>query len=209
MTILLKTHLLRRFLLTKGAGPARADKALLDRAEARAHNGPMKARPINSPSSLTVAAVLLVTLITIGAQPAFQPGVTFPMIGVASGETARLNAVNLGTSSSTSSSSCGVTFAFVDAQGQMLASKVVNLAPGQAALLELSRSQLPGDDPRREIRAVLLFGYSGGAPPTTDILQRFDCAIVPSLEVYDDKSGRTSYVLTHTQALPGPPTPAQ
>ena len=80
----------------------------------------------------------------------------------------------------------------------MLAKKVVRLALGQAALLELGRNQLPADDPRKEIRAVLLFGYSGGARPTADILQQFDCAIVPSLEAYDDRSGRTSYVLTNT-----------
>jgi hypothetical protein len=129
------------------------------------------------------------------------------MIGIASGETARLNAVNLGTNSSTPGSSCTVTFAFLDAQGQVLATKAVGLAPSQAASFDLGKSQLAVDDVRGEFRAVLFFGYSGGAPPTPDILQQFDCGIVPSLEVYDGTTGRTTFVLTGAQILPGPPTP--
>ena len=100
-----------------------------------------------------------------------------------------------------------MTFAFLDSQGQVLASNAVPLAPKQASFLDLSRSQLPGDDLRKQIRAVLYFGYSGGAPPTAEVMQQFDCGIVPSLEVYDDKSGRTSQVLTTTQILPGPAKP--
>ena len=168
----------------------------------------MRAELRSLPNPLTVVTVLLGTAIAIGAQPAYQLGVTFPVIGIAAGETARLNAVNLGSSSSTPNSSCSVTFAFLDANGQALVDKkVIGLAPGQAAFLDLSRSQLPGDDLRRQIRAVLFFGYSGGAPPTADILQQFDCGIVPSLEVFDVTTGRSSYVLTNTQALPGPSTP--
>ena len=168
----------------------------------------MRVEPRSLPNPLTLTSLLLVTSVAMEAQQAYQPGVSFPMIGIAAGETARLNAVNLGTSSSTANSSCTVTFAFLDVNGQTLTdNKVITLAPGQAAFLDLSRSQLLGSDPRREVRAVLFFGYSGGAPPTADILQQFDCGIVPSLEVFDDKSGRSSYVLTNAQALPGPATP--
>jgi hypothetical protein len=159
---------------------------------------------------LTVATVLLAASVTTtAAQETFRPGVSFPMIGIGSGETARLTAVNLGTNLSTPDSSCTVTFAFVDAQGQVLATKAVGLAPKQAAFLDIGKSQVPGDDVRGEIRAVLFFGYSGGAPPTADILQRFDCGIVPSFEVYDSNTGRTSFVLTGAQTLPGPPAPIQ
>jgi hypothetical protein len=51
---------------------------------------------------------------------------------------------------------------------------------------------------------VLLFGYPGGVPPTSDILQQFDCNILPSLEIYAGKSGRTTFVLTDAKALPSP-----
>jgi hypothetical protein len=144
---------------------------------------------------------------TFGAQPSYQPGVTFPMIGVSTAQTARLNAVNLGTSSTMQNSSCTVTFEFLDAQGQVLAQKVVTLTPTNGAFLNLSRSQLNGDIPRVQLRAVLLFGYYGGAPPTPDTLQHFDCNILPSLEVYDEKSGKTEFVLTVTKSLPPPTTP--
>jgi hypothetical protein len=167
----------------------------------------MRIRRFNAMGLLTVWAVLLATSVTTSAQETFRPGVSFPAIGIASSETARLVAVNLGTNSSTPDSSCTVTFAFLDAQGQVLATNAVGLAPKQAAFLDFGKSQVPGNDIRSEIRAVLFFGYSGGAPPTADILRQFDCGIVPSLEVYDSSTGRTSFVLTGAQTLPGPSTP--
>jgi len=131
------------------------------------------------------------------------------MIGIAAGQTARVNALNLGTSSSTQNSSCGVTLQLLDTQGQVLKQTVVILQPGKAAFLDLNRDQAPLGDARVEIRAVLLFGYFGGAPPTPGILQNFDCNIVPSVEVYDGDTGKTSFILTETRALPGPASPAQ
>lgn len=138
-----------------------------------------------------------------------SPGTGFAMIGIAGGQSVRINALNLGTSSSTENSSCRVTLQFMDVEGRIVKQSLVTLGTGKSASLDISREALSGDDPRVEIRAVLLYGYSGGAPPPPGVLQRFDCGIVPSLEIYDNETGRTSVVLTDSRLLPGPATAAQ
>jgi hypothetical protein len=161
--------------------------------------------------SVLVAGLLFVLISTVmSAQPSSQPGLGFAMIGIAIGESARVNAVNIGNASSTPDSSCSVTLQFLDSDGQLLKQKVVTLQSGKAALLDIGRGELPGgNDPRAEIRAVLLFGYYGGANPPPAVLQKFDCNIVPSLEVFDNNTGRTSFILTDAKQLPPPATPAQ
>ena len=144
------------------------------------------------------------------AQPPSQPGLGFGMIGIAIGESARINALNIGNATTTQDSSCSVTLQFLDTEGQLLKQKVVTLQAGKAASLDLGRGELPGgNDPRAEIRAVLLFGYSGGANPPSTLLQMFDCNIVPSLEVFDNDTGRTSFILTDAKQLPPPAVAAQ
>jgi hypothetical protein len=86
---------------------------------------------------------------------------------------------------------------------------MVTLRTGKAGSLDLSGDAIRGDSRRVQIRAVLLFGYFGGAPPGPGTLERFDCNIVPSLEIYDNQTGRTSLVVTDAKPLPPPATPAQ
>jgi hypothetical protein len=162
-------------------------------------------------SSVLVQAGLALVLIsgTASAQAPYQPGVGFAIVGIATGESALVSALNLGTASPRSNTSCGVTLQFLDAQGHVLKQTVVKLQPGKAASLGLSRETVPTPGSRAEIRAVLLFGYAGGAPPGPAMLQQFDCNIVPSLQIYDDHTGRTSFVLTDVKSLPPPATAAQ
>src|SRR5947207_3358291 len=87
----------------------------------------------------------------VAAEAPYQPGVGFPIVGVAAGQSARVNALNLGSSSSTPDSSCTVTLRFLDTQGQQLKQTVVTIAPGKAAFLDLSRDDLTGDAVRSAI----------------------------------------------------------
>jgi len=58
------------------------------------------------------------------------------------------------------------------------------------------------------LRAVLVFGYSGGANPPPQLLQQAaTCNIVPSLEIYDNDTQKTSIVVTDVKPLPGPSMP--
>ena len=154
------------------------------------------------------SAILLMAVAEAVSAQSYQPGAGFGMIGFAAGETARVAALNLGQGTLPKPSSCAVTLQFLDDQGAVLKQAVVTLEPGKAASLDLSRDQLPGGS-RVEIRAVLLFGYFGGANPPPAVLQRFDCNILPSLQVYDNDTERTSIILTDAKPLPPPATPAQ
>ena len=51
---------------------------------------------------------------------------------------------------------------------------------------------------------MLLFGKAGGAAPGPDVRDQFDCNIVPSVEIYDSATGRTSLVLTDSKPVVGP-----
>src|SRR5258708_1542500 len=61
-------------------------------------------------------AVALAVLPPARAQPSYQPGLGFASVEVATGQSARVTARNLGRSSSTPDSSCGVTLQFLDSQ---------------------------------------------------------------------------------------------
>ena len=84
---------------------------------------------------------------------------------------------------------------------------VTSLAVGKSAAVDLNRDDLPGND-RLSLRAVLVFGYSGGANPPPQLLQQMaTCNIVPSLEIYDNDTQKTSIVITDVKPLPGPSVP--
>jgi hypothetical protein len=151
---------------------------------------------------VSLLAVALAALVSASA----QTGSGFPMVGIAAGQSARVNVLNAARPDLANPTSCNLTLQFLD----LLKQSTVNLQPGTAASLDLSWGDLPGGDLRTEVRAVLLFGYSGGANPPPGILQQSACGdLVPSLEVYDNTSGRTSLVLTTAITLPSPVTPAQ
>ncbi len=158
---------------------------------------------------LRASAILMLISTAARGQSVYQPGVSFPMIGIANGESIRVNALNMGSSTSTPSSSCSVTLRFLDAQGQLLKQNVVALRPGKALSLDLTRNAVPSNNHRVEIRAVLLFGYSAGAAPTRELLQQYDCNIVPSLEIYSNDTGKTNAVVTEAKPLPPSTTPPQ
>jgi hypothetical protein len=158
---------------------------------------------------LLTGVVVVLTSTATRAQSPYQPGVGFPPIGLAPGERARVNALNRGTGSSTKDASCSVTLQFLDVRGQVVKQTVAALKRGEVASLDLSRDELPGGDSRAEIRTVLHFGYFGGAPPSPRMVERFDCNIVPGLEVYGGHAGKTRLGLTDAKPVPPPATPAQ
>src|ERR1017187_2980531 len=153
--------------------------------------------------------IFLVFLLAAAPAAIAQSGVGFAMVGLASGQSVLVNAVNLGTGAYAKGSSCTVTLQLLDTQSQVLSQTTVNLQPGQASSLQASRDSLPGAGGRVQVRAVLLYGYTGGANPPAGILQQYDCSIVPSLEVYDNDTGKTTFVLAAATSLPPPPVQPQ
>ena len=154
---------------------------------------------------MKVRLCLLAAFSTMTAAAQAQPGVAFGLLGLAEGQSLRVNALNLGNRSSSSASGCEVTLRFLDAKGVVLRESVVQIPVGQGASLDLRRAQVSNQPGRASVRAVLLFGFAGGgAPPGPDARRNFDCNIVPTLELFDDATGRTALVLTDAKPLPLP-----
>jgi hypothetical protein len=149
-------------------------------------------------------------LFLLAAAPAAfaQSGVSFGLVTISTGQTIRVNAVNLGTGTyAAGASSCGVTVQLLNPQNQVVTQSVLTITPGNAASLQASRDTLPGLTGRIDLRAVLLYGYAGGANPPPKLLSQFDCNIVPTLEVFDNNTGQTSFILTAVTPLPAPASP--
>jgi|SRR6266498_2391352 len=100
----------------------------------------------------------------------------FPMVGLAKGQTARLNMVNIG---DPNLNPCEVQMVFYDSQGKALARDVQRLDPGMATFLDLSYAAVGNPNIRVQIRAwVKVIG-----DPTL---------CLASLEVFDDETGKTA-----------------
>jgi hypothetical protein len=133
---------------------------------------------------------------------------SFGMLGISTGQTARLNVVNaipVGPPQQ-------VTLMFVDANGrpfinaagQLLSSSVL-LGPGQSAYLDLNGDNIPIGPPN-------IPGGPPSIPVGPPIRVQFralipDCEgcnrglVVPTLEMFDNASGKTTLVMPDTPAV--------
>jgi hypothetical protein len=127
-----------------------------------------------------------------GMAPVALPSVQFSsgMAGLASGQTARLNVVNIGPTTS-SPIPCVLVLAFVDSDGKILKQMVASVAPGKAAFLDLVASTSVWGA-RLEIRGV---GYNPLLSPVATVPQPVSCNLVPTLELFDTGTGKTAAIL--------------
>src|ERR1043165_1305928 len=147
---------------------------------------------------------VLIALAIVTAPAVYaQSGSSFPLVGIGSGQSVRLNVVNLAATNPMSPSTCGIELQFLDVSGKQLKQTSLQVSPGQTVSRHLRPSDLPGEARRAEVRAVVPVGGNGGAaPPTTPPL---DCgSLFPSLEVYDHETGKTTLLITNTRDLPPP-----
>ncbi len=130
----------------------------------------------------------------------------FGMVGIAEGQTARLNLVNLYPPGPPifPPDPCRAELQFIDADGNVVASRLVRLAAGHAAFLDFTPTFVPvntiGDAVaplRAEIRANVNLGVAG-LPPGP-------CRA--TLEIFDNVTARTTvFVASGPRACPpGPP----
>ncbi len=100
----------------------------------------------------------------------------FPMIGLAKGQTARLNMVNVG---DPNQETCEAQMVFFDSQGRTRSRDVQKLEPGMATFLDLSYAAIGDPATRVQIRGwVRVVG-----DPTL---------CLASLEVFDEESAKTT-----------------
>lgn len=130
---------------------------------------------------------------------------TSGMIGIAAGQTARVNALNRGVAAPGTGAVCSAMLTFYDEQGNMLKQSAVTVNPGAAASLDLlSDSDLSlAADQRKEIRATISVpavvtpaaGTSTAAAPAV-------CRLIGTVEIFDSLTGRTEAQLGGMHAIP-------
>lgn len=131
---------------------------------------------------------------------------TTGMIGIAELQTAQLNLLNPGVQPPAIGVICPASVAFLNADGAVLKSKTVSVAPGTSVPFDLRSDTdlnlvVAGD--RREIRATIMIP-AFPPPPTasgTPIIP-VACKLIPTLEIFDTISGRTLVSLGHVEYVP-------
>ena len=133
--------------------------------------------------------------------------VTTGMVGLAEGQTARLNVLNPGVLPPAVGVICTAMVAFVDGGGKVLKSAAIVANPGQSGGLNLDSQadlNLPVNG-REEIRALISVP---GAPPTAASSSSTPnqpvgaCKVIPTLEIFDTFSGHTLVTLGHVEQVP-------
>jgi hypothetical protein len=158
----------------------------------------------------------LLSLICAVVSPAQGPGdiptlapqeqvSSFGMVGVASGQTGRLNVVNSGTQSP-APAACKVRLQLVDEAGEVLKEVTIdNLLPGRAASLDLARPAPSSADStplRVQMRGVVRTNNQAGPLPLAPAFPvQAGCTLIPTLEVFDNSTGRTAAILSGTQIV--------
>jgi hypothetical protein len=164
--------------------------------------------------ALMVACAAFLT-VRAGAQPAILISspqyVTFGMVGLATGQTARLNALALTTGGPIiAGGSCQVTFDFYDATGKSVKTTTLPVAQGAAVSYDLARTDITAStitastdrvEIRGTVRAAFVNPSAVGTPVTPSTPISGFCSVLPTLEIFDTSSGQTTVVLQQTSAL--------
>lgn len=128
---------------------------------------------------------------------------TTGMVGLAEGQTARLNLLNPGVLPPALGMICTASVTFFDAGGTALKTAALSIPPGQSASASLSGDTdltLPAGE-RREIRAqISIPGLIPASGATTVAAPA--CKLVPTLEIYDTVSGHTLVTLGRMVEIP-------
>src|SRR5215471_2771583 len=143
-------------------------------------------------SCAALLAGIFLSALQARAQEAPSPApldFTFGMVGLAPGQTARLNVVNNGFSAG-STVPCCLVLAFLDDRGRALRQKFVQVDSGKAAFLDLPASEEGG---RVQVRGI---GYNPLLIPVS-----LSCNLLPALEVFNNDTGGSSLILTDSVRL--------
>jgi hypothetical protein len=134
--------------------------------------------------------------------------VTFGMVGLGTGQTARLNAFALPVGGPIiAGASCQVTFDFYNEAGKSVKTGTATVAQGAAVHFDMLRTEVDSLAGRSEIRGTVRTAFvNPSAVPTPGTRVRRShpsgfCSVLPTLEIFDSSSGQTTVVLQQTTAL--------
>jgi hypothetical protein len=141
-------------------------------------------------------------------------GHNFPAVGVVPGQTIRITALNTArkpVQTAMPSIPCRVSVTFYDASGQVVHEGTIDdLALGTAKWVDYSPQVaiLVFPPPRIALAAVVRVGTTTPLPATSAGLLYPICSVIPTLEVFDTSSNKTTIVLSGpVLAPPILPTP--
>jgi hypothetical protein len=115
---------------------------------------------------------------------------TSGMVGLTAGQTVRLNVLNPGALAPAVATVCAAQLSFLNTEGKVLKTTSVTVPPGESMSFNLDRDvDLIVSDVRVQVRAVIAYTSN-------------TCALLPTLEVFNDDTGRTQFVVGRFVAIP-------
>ena len=121
---------------------------------------------------------------------------TSGMVGLTAGQTARLNVLNPGALAPAVGVVCAAQLSFLNSEGKVLKTTSATVPPGESMSFNLDRDvDLLVSDFRVQVRATIAYTSAS-------------CALLPTLEVFNDDTGRKQFVVGRFAAIPLPLTPA-
>ncbi len=117
---------------------------------------------------------------------------TAGMVGLAPGQTARLNALNTGLPAPAGLAiPCSATLSIVDDKQNQLKTSTVSVAPGESITLDLNADTELKISARIQIRGVISSQFQSGRP-----------CLAPTLEIFDNSTGKTTVIVAQTSVAP-------
>jgi hypothetical protein len=135
-------------------------------------------------------------------------GHNFPAVGIVPGQTIRITALNTVRSAVTTvmpTLPCRVSVSFYDESGRVAKEETIDdLAAGTAKWVEYSPQLaiLVFPPPRIAFAAVVRVSTNAPLPATPAGLFNPSCSVIPTLEVYDTSSNRTTLLLSGPALTP-------
>ncbi len=150
-------------------------------------------------------------LLTVGlyaqttTTPPVQVTLTSGIVGIAEGQTARLNALNPGVAPPAATGAiCSGLLAFVGDDGTVLKTKTVSVAAGASGeiILDSVLDLALAVDARKEIRATITIPPV--PPPTASSTTAMTpiCKLIGTLEIYNTLNGHTQVTLGTVHLVP-------
>ena len=146
-------------------------------------------------------SIAVLTLLTIGtawaqnpASEAIKPQIVelTGMFGITQNQTARLNVFN-GGSGDPGDDDDKIELSFVDGDGNILSQKVYELGAGKSAFLDIRGVEVPRTTTNRtQMRGIVRYV---GTPDTRTYMW------TPTLEVFDNRTGETRFLLPAVQKV--------
>ena len=145
--------------------------------------------------------------------PAFQQVTTTGMIGLITGQTARLSVLNLNPvvtdPAATAPAACNIELQFFDAGGHAVGANrvVTNFAPQTATILDADRITVNPPGVAATVRGQIRGVVTVNPPLPTAFPGPGFCTVMVTLEIIDNATQSTVSLTTATHTS-GPPTPA-